>query len=347
MLKKNLLVIFGGKSPEHEVSRTSASMIIDNIDKSKYDMFVLGITKEGKWLIFENYNSTKIKDGTWEDEGKEAYILPNNSKTLLILENEGTKEFKVDVAFNIIHGNTGEDGKIQGLLELAGIPYVGCNTVSSAICMDKAFTKIIIDIINIPQARYMIIKDTYDIEVIEKIIGYPCFIKPANSGSSIGISKVKNNKELAEGIKTAFKYDEKIVIEEGIKGKEVECAVLGNENPLISTVGEITYTAEFYDYETKYVSDDSKAIIPTTLEESTINKIREYTKEIYKILDCKGLARLDFFVENGTNDVIFNEINTLPGFTPISMYPMLMEHEGISKRELIDRLIDLALERRD
>ncbi|HCC07366.1 MAG TPA: D-alanine--D-alanine ligase A [Clostridiales bacterium] len=347
MLKKNLLIVFGGKSTEHEVSRTSAGMILDNIDKGKYNIFVLGITKEGKWLICENYNSAKVKDGTWEQEGKEAYILPNNTKSLLVLENEGTKVFKIDVVFNIIHGNTGEDGKIQGLLELAGIPYVGCNTISSAICMDKAFTKIIVNTINIPQAKYIVVKDTYDLEVIEKKTGYPCFIKPANSGSSIGISKAKNRKELIEGINTAFKYDEKVLIEEGIEGIEVECAVLGNEDPIISTVGEITYNAEFYDYETKYISDDSKAIIPTNLEESTIKKIREYTKEIYKILDCKGLSRLDFFVEKGTNDVVFNEINTLPGFTPISMYPMLMEHEGISKTELIDRLIELSLERRD
>ncbi len=345
MNKKNLLVIFGGRSTEHEVSRVSAGMILDNADNEKYNLLVVGITKTGKWLFYEDYDVDKIKDGSWEKEGCEAYIVPSDKQNLIVIEDKNVRKINIDVVFNIIHGNTGEDGKLQGLLELAGIPYVGCNTVSSAVCMDKAFTKLIVEKLNIRQAKYAIVKDVPNLEDIETRLGYPCFIKPSNSGSSVGVSKAKNREELLDGIEVAFKYDKKIVIEEGIVGKEVECAVLGNEELVVTTVGEIVHNSEFYDYETKYINNDSKAVIPAEISKDTISKIRQYSNDIYNILDCKGLSRLDFFIEKHTNEIIFNEINTLPGFTPISMYPMLIEDAGIPKRELIDRLINLAIEK--
>ena len=340
---KNILIIFGGKSTEHEVSRVSACMIIENIDKSKYNVLLIGITKNGKWLMYEDYNTDKIKDGTWENEACEVYTIPKDKGCFTKIKENKIEIIDIDLVFDIIHGNTGEDGKMQGMLEILGIPYVGSKTTSSAICMDKAFTKIIVDSIGVCQAEYVIIKQDYDINLIEEKIGYPCFIKPANGGSSLGINKANDRVESAKAINEAFNYDKKLVIEKAINGREVECAVLGNNEIRVSTVGEITYATDFYDYNAKYERDDSKVILPADLSSDTITNIRDIAEKIYKVLDCQGLARIDFFVEKDTDRVVFNEVNTLPGFTKASMYPMLWEHEGVSKQELIDILIQQEL----
>lgn len=357
MSKKNILIVFGGKSSEHEVSRSSAFSIINNINKEIYNIYTLGITKEGEWILFSG-DYENIADGSWQNhpDNKKAFITPDKKVSgLLVITNEGFEILNIDAIIPVLHGKNGEDGTIQGLFELSEIPYVGCDVLSSAICMDKAISNTIFAYNNIKQAKFVsfYIEDfrknnDYYLNLIDEKIGtYPVFIKPANAGSSVGVSKVKQKSELIDAINKASLEDRKILIEEGIDGIEVECAIIGNNNAVASIVGEITPSNDFYDYNAKYIDNKSELIIPANISDDISQKIRETALKAYKAMGCSGLARIDFFVEKRTNRVLLNEINTFPGFTSISMYPMLMNKIGISFESLIDKLIDLAINKKE
>lgn len=363
MSKKRVAVIFGGQSSEHEVSRVSAQSVIENINKQKYDVVMIGITKDGQWLTYDG-PVEKIGSGEWEALAQKKLpepmqetaqettaVVTNNTARSILAENI---KAPIDVVFPVLHGCNGEDGTIQGLFELAGIPYVGCGVLGSAVGMDKAYTKIIFEKEGLPQGDYLAFsrKQIYyqNDEVVKEVEGkltYPCFVKPSNAGSSVGVNKASNREELIRALDIAAKNDRRILVEEFINGREIECAVLGNDNPIVSTVGEVVPCNDFYDYEAKYqVGDDSKVIIPAqNLPEETVQKIREYAVRAFKCLDCAGLSRIDFFVHKVTGEIYINEINTLPGFTKISMYPKLWAESGIPYSELIDKLIELAFER--
>jgi len=355
----SVAVLFGGQSSEHEVSRVSAQSVIENIDKDKYDVHMIGITKAGEWLRFEG-DIKLIGTGEWEAaarakllaaDGNSAGTAPSCSDLVSVETQDGVKK-AVDVVFPVLHGPNGEDGSVQGLLQLAGVPYVGCNILASAAGMDKDFSKLVFANEGIPQARAIKvmrqeIEGSIDV-IISKInekIGWPCFIKPANAGSSVGVSKVKKPEDLKEALLQASEYDTKILIEEFIDGRELECAVLGNDNPIASTVGEVIPCNEFYDYNAKYIDGKSETIIPADIEPQIMESIRDYSVRAFKALGCSGLSRVDFFVERGTNRIILNEINTMPGFTSISMYSKLWAASGIPYKELVTRLIDLAVEK--
>lgn len=350
MNKKTVAVLFGGQSSEHEVSCVSATTIISNMNHDLYNVILIGITKEGKWVKVSSVED--IKSGEWVKSKVNAIISPDaTQKSVLFIEGNKVTPEKVDVVFPALHGLYGEDGTVQGLFELAKIPYVGCGILSSAVSMDKLYTKIIVDTLGIRQAKYVPVykKDLSHmeqlVEKIEKSINYPMFIKPSNAGSSCGISKAKNRDQLIAGLRLAVEHDRKILVEEGIVGREVECAVLGGNEPKASGVGEIVAAADFYDYDAKYNNNESKTIIGPDLPGNVTEIIREDAVRIFKAVDGYGLSRVDFFVETETGEVVFNEINTLPGFTAISMYPMLWEAKGIGKPQLVDKLIQLAFAR--
>ena len=351
MKKLKVAIIFGGESTEHEVSIVSGTSVIENIDKEKYEIYPVYIEKDGQWYKYLK-EITKIKTLEIKDE-----INPKEKIQDII----GFLK-SVDVVFPVLHGLKGEDGTIQGLFEIAKVPYVGCKVLSSSVGMDKVYTKIIFEKAKINQAKYEYIrkyKDNYIyidrefnetkytleeiVEIIEKNIDYPIFVKPSNSGSSVGINKAKTKEELKKYIEIASQFDKKILIEQGIQGREVECAVLGNEEVEASCIGEIKAADEFYSFEAKYEKAESKVIIPAKLEETIEKQIRELAIKAYKAIDGKGLSRVDFFIEEKTNKIYINEINTLPGFTKISMYPKLFEQSGITYKELIDELIKLAM----
>lgn len=351
--KKRIAVIFGGQSSEHEVSRFSAEAVLRNIDKDKFDVAMIGITKEGKWLSYDGPIGL-IGTGEWqvlaESRQQSQQVLLTAGAAIAEVEKDSKK---IDVVFPVLHGCNGEDGTIQGLFELAGIPYVGCGVLGSALGMDKAYAKVIFEKEGLPQGKYLVysrkqISQQMDIIITEteKALTYPCFVKPSNAGSSVGVSKAHDRNELMEALRLASKYDRRILIEEFIDGREAECAVLGNDDPAASTVGEVIPCNEFYDYEAKYMSGDSSAVtIPADLPSAVIEKIREYSIKAFKALDCSGLARVDFFVKKDNNDIYINEINTMPGFTQISMYSKLWNATGVPYSRLIEKLIDLAVER--
>ncbi len=353
MSKKKIAVIFGGKSSEHDISRISASYVISQISKEKYDIFTIGITKEGKWLLYSG-DIDSIKDGSWEmhPDNKSAFISPDPSIHGMIVMSDGKCEtIRLDVIFPVMHGKNGEDGTIQGLFEMSGINYVGCGVLASADCMDKVTANIIFASLGIDQAKFTWcyasdFKKSPEkvISAIENAIDYPIFVKPANAGSSVGISKAHDRNELQKAIETAAKEDSRILFEETIVGKEVECAVLGNDEPFASTVGEIAPASEFYDFDAKYNDANSLLFIPARIESELIEKIRETAVKAYRAIGCAGLSRVDFFV-TADNRIMLNEINTLPGFTSISMYPKLMEKSGINGTQLVEKIIELAFER--
>ena len=352
MDKKRIVVLFGGQSSEHLVSCMSAANVIGQIDTSRYELLLIGITEEGHWLRADSLED--VRTGAWKKSTTEAIISPDATSHSVVLTEQGTsRNVPVDVVFPVLHGPYGEDGTVQGLLELAKIPYVGCGVLSSAVSMDKLYTKLIVDTLDIRQARYvpvMVWKFQKDpdtiIRQIEEKFSYPVFVKPSNAGSSRGITKAGNRQELLAGLEEAARHDRKILVEETITGHEVECAVLGGgQKPVASSgVGEILAAAEFYDYEAKYFNEQSRTVIGPELPGDSAERVRKAAERIFNAVDGYGLARVDFFVTDG-GEVVFNEINTLPGFTSISMYPMLWEAAGISKKELIDRLITLAFER--
>ncbi|MCL2415739.1 MAG: D-alanine--D-alanine ligase [Defluviitaleaceae bacterium] len=354
MDKKVVALLFGGKSNEHEVSKMSAMTILSALSEEKYFVLPIYITKSGKWFLYDGPKEN-IGNNNWEKFATPVILSPDSAhRGILRLVGDKYKVMPIDVVFPIIHGQNGEDGSIQGLCQLSGIPYVGCGILSSALCMDKVFTKIIAKSIGLPQMEYITCKRS-DLEIPEKLeqicrnirykLGYPCFIKPANTGSSVGIMRAMKKSQLIEALRNAALYDEKIVIEKAAIGREFECAVLGNEEPIASRIGEIRYETDFYDYDAKYNDTTSQTIVDVAdIPEEFSEKIREYALKIYKACDCRGMARVDFFFDEKSNKIIFNEINTVPGFTSISMYAMLWKEEGIAIDELCDRLIKFALE---
>ncbi len=349
---KNLCVIFGGQSPEHEISRKSVTSVLNNLDKSKYNISVIGITRDGEWYLYTG-DYSNIEGGEWESdtENKKKAILSPDARERAVILFDGSQITKIhpDVIFPALHGEFGEDGTIQGLFELSGIPYVGMGVMASANGMDKTSSKIVFASAGIPQADWVALNraDIYEDKMneVENKLGYPCFVKPARTGSSVGVGKAHNRAELEAAIKNAALYDRKILIEEYIDGHEVECAVLGNEDPKAAAVGEIMPTAEFYDFDAKYNDGSTKLQIPAQLPEETVEQIRSYALTAFKALDGAGLARVDFFVKYSDGSVALNEINTMPGFTDISMYPKLWDAVGIGYSDLLDTLIALAEKR--
>ena len=353
--KMCVVLLFGGMSSEHEVSRVSVGNFVNNIDREKYEVLTVGITKEGRWLYTEA-TAAQMADGSWEElAGNMACVIsPDRADHGMILFTpEGhVEKVHVDVVIPVLHGLWGEDGTVQGLLELAGIPYVGCGVLASAVCMDKAVANALFEANGVPHTRWLA-ADRWEIESdlegvcegVEKKLGWPVFVKPANAGSSVGISKVSSRDELKKAIDLALENDRKVVFEAFVDGQEVECAVIGSDPAVATRPGEILAGAEFYTYDDKYKNGVSQTVIPAHLPEAKLDEVKTYAAMAYTALGCEGLARCDFFVEKNTGRVLINEINTLPGFTPISMSPKLMEHEGIPVPALIDRLIALALER--
>lgn len=351
--KLSLAVIFGGVSSEHEVSRMSVTSILENLSNERYEVHMVGITKEGRWLLYTG-PVEDILSGAWEQGPvTPAFLSPDPSVHGLVALRDGKAEtIHVDVIFPALHGKNGEDGTIQGLFQLSGIPYVGCDTESSAICMDKAVTHSLLSSANIEQAHYLwFYADRFDAapdtikNKIQARLDFPVFVKPSSAGSSVGVSKVERFEDLDQAIRKAAREDKKVVVEEGITGQEVEVAVLGNRDCDASIVGEIGASAQFYDYDDKYINGTSQLYIPARIPQEVSEKIRQTAVRAYRLLGCSGLARVDFFVTAGDNRVILNEINTLPGFTSISMYPKLWMAMGLSYGELLDKLIELALQR--
>ena len=353
MNKMNICVLFGGVSPEHAVSLRSAESVLNNMDTEKYQIFPVGITRQGQWMLFGSDNYSLLPGGAWEDcpDNCKAMISPVRGEGLLIFEQTGIRKEAIDVVFPVLHGENGEDGAMQGLLQMAGIPYVGPHVAASAVAMDKTLTKLVVDNAGVPQAAWQLVRSSElknrmesILENLEAQFVYPMFVKPAGTGSSVGVSKATDRESLQEALLGAGAFDEKILVEEFICGREVEVAVLGNGNPVASICGEIDSGADFYDYDSKYITDTSTAYIPARIPEDVAEQVREAAVKVYSVIGCKGLSRVDFFVTFEDNRVVFNEINTLPGFTSISMYPKLFAASGIPYGELIDQLLQLALE---
>lgn len=352
MAEKNIVVIMGGRSSEHEVSLVSAATVVENINTEVYNVIMVGITKDGQWKLIESLD--KVRDGSWVQGHTQAILSPETGKgELILMQKDRVDTVHVDVVFPVLHGMNGEDGTLQGLLELAQIPYVGCGVLASACSMDKFYTKIIVDAIGIRQAKFVGVRrgELTDMDEVvsrvEKELDYPVFVKPSKAGSSQGVSKAEDRKGLVAALRLAAQHDSKILVEENIVGRELECAVLGGAEAKASGVGEILAADTFYSYEAKYNNEDSRTVVGPELPEGRTEEIRRDAEAIFKALDCYGLSRVDFFLTKDTEEVVFNEINTLPGFTAISMYPMLWEAEGVDKKELIQRLIDLAMVRYD
>ncbi|MDE6433780.1 MAG: D-alanine--D-alanine ligase [Lachnospiraceae bacterium] len=354
MGKQNIAVIFGGQSSEHSVSCVSMQTIAKAINRDKYDITYIGITEEGRWLLAESLEA--VADGSWKESKVSAIISPDAIKQEMILSGpNGVSTKKIDVIFPVLHGMYGEDGTIQGLFQMSNIPYVGCGVFASAAAMDKVYTKIIVDDLGVKQAEYVLVRSldveegrmVEQVERVEEKLSYPVFIKPSKAGSSKGVSKAHDRGELIEGLKLAAKHDTKILVERNIVGREIECAVLGKAADVkVSGVGEILAAAEFYDFDAKYNNAESKTVLSPELPEGKTEEIRKAAEKIFAAMDGYGLSRVDFFLERDTNEVIFNEINTMPGFTSISMYPMLWNAAGINIEELVEKLIVLAFERR-
>jgi D-alanine-D-alanine ligase len=354
MHKKKIAVLFGGCSAEHEVSLVSALSVIRSLPKDKYEIIRIGITKDGRWYMYTGPDE-KIPSGEWEKSNEKvpAFLCPDRSVGGIVVNtSNGCRIVKVDCVFPVLHGRNGEDGTIQGLLELSGIPFVGCGTRSSAVCMDKAITHSLLANADIACAKYLwFYRDSYNGDSIRKIktkidarLGYPVFVKPADSGSSVGVTKVGCENELDAAVAAAAAESSKILVEEAVDGQEIECAVLGNRNPeAAEKVGEVVASAAFYDYDDKYKSGKSKLNIPAHIGKDVSDEIRSTAVHAFRILGCRGFARVDFFVRNG-KEVLLNELNTIPGFTSISMYPKLWEASGVPYSELLDRLIQLAFD---
>lgn len=353
MGKKHLLVLFGGCSSEHEVSCRSAVTVIRAIDKDKYELLLVGITKDGRWVKTEK--ARQIEENCWQQGKTSALLSPEASRRgVWLMDGSGPRFWPVDLAFPVLHGAGGEDGAIQGLLSLAQIPYVGCGILASALAMDKLHTKRIVERLGIRQADFVAV---YREELaaglpgviarVEEKFAYPVFIKPSSSGSSCGVTKAENREQLAAGLWEAARHGRKILVEETIVGREVECAVLGGLEAQASGVGEVLAAASFYDYDAKYNNPQSQTVADPELPGDAAEQIRRAAVEIFRAVDGWGLARVDFFVEEKSGGVVFNEINTMPGFTSISMYPFLWEARGMTVEELVERLLQNAGEREE
>ncbi|NPV57206.1 MAG: D-alanine--D-alanine ligase [Anaerolineae bacterium] len=355
--KIDLVVIYGGRSGEHEVSLLSSRSVLDAINKDRYNITEVGITHDGQWLSGEN---------TWEalNSGNTHHLVPvtllpvPGSDTLFAISGtSGSKELKplahIDVVLPILHGTYGEDGTLQGLLEMADLAYVGAGVLGSSVGMDKGIFKDVMRAHDIPVPNWVVaskkdIQTNMDavIDRGELVSRYPLFVKPANLGSSVGVTKCKNRSDLFEGLLDAVRFDRRVLVEQGINAREIEVSVLGNDQAIASLPGEICPRLEFYSYRAKYIEDSTELLIPAPLDEKTIKHIQTLAIRAYQAIDCAGMARVDFLMDRDSGEVYINELNTIPGFTSISMYPKLWENSGIPYPELIDRLIDLALERR-
>lgn len=349
---KQIGIFFGGVSSEHEVSLLSATAVLQNIDRTKYDVHCVGITKEGDWYYYTG-PVEMIAGGAWRNDKK--YLTPctvnvnRSQRGLLLFDKEGARSVQLDCVFPVLHGKNGEDGTMQGLLEIAGIPYVGCDTLSSAVCMDKTVTHTVLDRHGIATAKYISIME-YEyaengeefLKLAEEELGYPMFVKPANAGSSVGISKVNGPEQFHEAMQLAFANDKKVLVEEMIDGLEVECGVLGNKEPIAAVPGSIVPCNDWYDYEAKYLAGESKTLIPAAIPSRMIDKVRAQAIRAYLALGCTGMSRVDFFV-TADDRLLVNEVNTIPGFTSISMYAKMFAAAGVNFTELVDRLLTLAL----
>lgn len=345
MKKINVAILFGGKSAEHEVSLRSAKNVFDAINKEKYQPILIGIDKQGRWLL--NKDSRALLTAGKIDEASDSVAMIPQSHGTLANFSHPANQPAIDVVFPILHGPFGEDGTVQGLLKLANVPFVGAGVLGSAVGMDKEVMKRLLRDAGLPIADFLVYKDfeKIDFNFVADKLGLPFFLKPANLGSSVGVHKIKIQADFAAAVADAFRYDRKIIMEEFIKGREIECAVLGNDEPLASLPGEIVVNAEFYSYEAKYLNENGARLeIPAKLDKDLQKKIQDLAVKTFQTLSCEGLGRVDFFLRENS-DVVVNEINTMPGFTSISMYPKLWEASGLSYTELIDRLIQLAVER--
>ncbi len=353
MEKLNVAVLFGGESSEHEVYIKSGMNVMLGLDVEKYNILPVFISKTGEWFLYDGIITNIDKVNIEKVSSKVCISTDKTNKGLIRMVGDKFKMIKVDVVIPVLHGKNGEDGTMQGLLEIAGLPYAGCKVLGSAVSMDKEFTKMVAEKIGLEQANYLIYNTLeYDVKKedvlteVEEILGFPCFIKPACTGSSIGISKATNNEELIKAIEKAFEYDNKVIVEEAIVGRELEIGVLGNfcSDINFSGVGEILSAHDFYDYEAKYENANSKTRMVDDLPKDIIEELQDQAVRLFWAVNGYGLSRVDFFLENGTNRIIFNEINTFPGFTSISMYPQLMGEAGVGYQDLLDSLINLALE---
>lgn len=349
-------VIFGGRSGEHEVSLRSAEAVINALDRNKYEVVPIAITKQGKWLTSREATNL-LPSAVMESADQHVALFGDPTERGLArftTEGRSAGRDKLDVIFPVLHGTYGEDGTIQGLLEMADVPYVGCGVLASATGMDKVVMKRLFREAELPIVEFTSFLRTQweadplliELRVADEI-AFPCFVKPANLGSSVGISKAVDAKSLSAAIALAAKYDRKIVVEQGVDAREIEVSVLGNDEPIASLPGEIVpQTAEFYDYKAKYIDDNgARLVIPAELDEALTAQLQQLAVRAFQAIEGAGLARVDFFLERATNQLLVNEINTLPGFTSISMYPKLWEASGVSYSQLIDRLIELAFER--
>jgi D-alanine-D-alanine ligase len=355
-------LVFGGRSGEHEVSLASATSVMANLDKEKYDVVPIGITKEGSWLLgvapprlLEAEQSASHEEGL---ERSTAVTLTGDPSLRRLIPVRGSEQLgadgALDVVFPVLHGTYGEDGALQGLLEMANVPYVGCGVLGSALGMDKEKMKMIFSSVGLPVVEALTYRrnewERSPEEILDAVglrLGYPCFVKPVNLGSSVGVNKAHNRDELAHAIRVAAEYDRKIIIERGINCRELECSVLGNDEPIASVVGEVVPSNEFYDYNAKYIDGKSHVIIPAAIPQATAEQVRRWAVQAFTALDLSGLSRVDFFLEKETGQVYINEVNTIPGFTQISMYPKLWEASGLSYAQLLDRLVELAIERHE
>lgn len=353
MKKIKVGVLFGGRSAEHEVSLQSAKNVINALDKNKYEVILIGVTKEGKWLLQDskNYllNASDPKLIALNKTSSYLAITPSQDEGQLVTVSNSQSLGSLDVIFPVVHGPNIEDGTIQGLLKLLNIPFVGPSVLGAAITMDKDTTKRLLRDANIPVAKFRVFhnfeKDEIEFNKIVKELGLPFFVKPPTLGSSVGVSKVKKENEFQKAIELAFLYDTKVLIEEYIEGREIECAVLGNENPKASVIGEVILHHEFYSYEAKYIDEHGADIeIPAKISDEITKEVQELAIKTFQVLSCEGMSRIDFFLDKD-NKAFVNEVNPIPGFTSISMYPKLWEASGISYSELIDQLIALAIER--
>jgi len=350
--KLRVAILFGGQSAEHEISLISARNIAAAMDRKKYEIVAIGIDKRGRWFIDEGARLLRESPPSrveFRDGSKAAAVLPGSTATPMIRLAPHRALGRVDVVFPVLHGPFGEDGTVQGLLKLANLPFVGAGVLGSAVGMDKDVMKRLLREAKIPIPKFLVSKRSESGRInfasVKRALGLPLFVKPANLGSSVGISKVTTEKELARALKEAFRYDNKVLLEECILGREIECSILGNEKPVASLPGEIITSHDFYSYDAKYLDDKgAQLIIPARLPKQVVTRIQKLALEAFKVLCCEGMGRVDFFLR-GRSEVIVNEINTIPGFTKISMYPKLWQASGISYSRLIDRLIRLALER--
>lgn len=360
MAQKKLRIglIFGGRSGEHEVSLASAKSVMENLDRDKYEIVPIGITPTGSWLLgAEPAQLMAAQQGVAHESTEVTLTGDPNLRRLIPIQSTSQplgESGNLDVVFPVLHGTYGEDGTLQGLLEMANVPYVGCGVLGAALGMDKEKMKMVFQSVGLPIVDSLTYRrnewerspETI-LDAIEQRLGYPNFVKPVNLGSSVGINKAHNRTELEHALHVAAEYDRKIIIERGIDCRELECAVLGNDEPIVSVVGEVIASNEFYDYNAKYIDNKSQVIIPANLPQATAEEVRRQAVQAFLALDLSGLARVDFFLEKSTSRVYINEVNTLPGFTQISMYPKLWEASGIPYAELLNRLIELAIERHE